>query len=265
MQPALQTSCAGNSYSRISSACATITNPALLTRTSSACTVKASTPAVWPPASSTYVGGSGVFSKPVPGAVSVRGPSNQISNLNFLPNQAATTYPILGSLLNYIGISTSLITGYPIDPATGVYPISATDQCNLQPLLWQPIISRDAGKGGVVGDQKMFIFADTGLTSPPNGSTPGLFEGFVSNSVAVDVGLQGAAGNALTIQDGAGQWSNSAGNMRNFIPFTTGESAYNAANAGNGQRYAIWPESSIIPLSGTTALYFAPIIYCNVN
>jgi len=244
----------------------TITNPALLSATPTACTTVA-TGAFWPPPAGASVnGGSGIFASPVPGAVSIRGPSSQQSDLRFLPNQPAAILPsLVSSILNFIGVQISLITGYPIDTSTGALALQVSQCALLQPLLFQPILSRDAGKGGVLGNQKMFIFADTGISSPPNASGPGMFEGFVSNSVAIDVGMQGAQGNALTIQDGAGLFNSPSGGQRGFIPLTTGEAAYNLQNEGNGQRYAIWPESSIIPLFGTTALFFAPIIYCNVN
>ena len=53
--------------------------------------------------------------------------------------------------------------------------------------------------------------------------------------------------------------------MRNFVPFTTGETAYNNAMNSLGFRYAIWPSSSLIPLTSTTAAVFAPIVFTNSN
>ena len=50
-----------------------------------------------------------------------------------------------------------------------------------------------------------------------------------------------------------------------LAPLTQGEQAYNQALQGNGQRYAVWPESSIIPLDATTGILYAPIVYDNVN
>jgi len=53
--------------------------------------------------------------------------------------------------------------------------------------------------------------------------------------------------------------------MRNFVPFTTGESYYNNAMNSLGFRYAIWPSSSLIPLTSTTAAVYAPIVFTNSN
>lgn len=135
----------------------------------------------------------------------------------------------------------------------------------MKPLKYNPLLSRDGGKGGNINGVNFFIFADTDIASPANGSTLGTFEGFVSNSVAVDVGLGPASGKALTIQDGAGEWCNNAGTMRGFIPMTTGEQKYNTLFETKGQRYAIWPETSIIPVTNDTAVMFAPIIYSDSN
>jgi len=46
---------------------------------------------------------------------------------------------------------------------------------------------------------------------------------------------------------------------------TEGEQSYNLAMQGNGQRYAVWPESSLIPLDAANAIMYAPIVYDNVN
>lgn len=169
-------------------------------------------------------------------------------------------------MANQIGPNANLITQYPLyTNGTGAFTLTPDMIANLAPVKYQPGLSRDGGKGGTLNGVKMFIFADTGISSPATSTTLGSFEGFVSNSVAVDVGMNGANGQALSIQDGISQWSNDAGTMRGFLPMTTGEQAYNSKNAGNGQRYAIWPESSIIPLTNTTAALYAPIIYTNVN
>jgi len=69
----------------------------------------------------------------------------------------------------------------------------------------------------------------------------------------------------LTLQDGIGQWSDDVGRMRGFSPLTEGEQSYNLAMQGNGQRYAVWPESSLIPLDAANAIMYAPIVYDNVN
>jgi len=61
------------------------------------------------------------------------------------------------------------------------------------------------------------------------------------------------------------QFANEKGTMRNFVPFTTGESYYNNLMIQSGFRYAIWPSSSLIPLTSTTAAVFAPIVFTNSN
>lgn len=67
------------------------------------------------------------------------------------------------------------------------------------------------------------------------------------------------------LQDGAGQWSDDVGRMRGLFALTEGEQSYNVAMQGNGQRYAIWAESSMISYNYTHALVYAPIVYDNVN
>ena len=53
--------------------------------------------------------------------------------------------------------------------------------------------------------------------------------------------------------------------MRGFSPLTAGEQGYNLAMQGNGERYAIWQESSLIPLGSQNSLLYAPIVYDNVD
>ena len=109
------------------------------------------------------------------------------------------------------------------------------------------------------------MFCDTGSYTTTTDTSNGNFLGFVSSSVAIDVGMNGLNGNPLTLQDGIGQWSDNTGRMRSLSPLTQGEEAYNQVMQGQGGRYAIWPESSLIPLDATTALIYAPIVYDNVN
>lgn len=52
--------------------------------------------------------------------------------------------------------------------------------------------------------------------------------------------------------------------MRNFIPFTTGEAAYNN-EIGGSQRFGIWPLSSLISYGKNSSLLYAPIIWTNAN
>jgi hypothetical protein len=128
-----------------------------------------------------------------------------------------------------------------------------------------PHLSRDGGKGGSLNGRDLFIFCDTGSYTTTTPNSNGNFLGFVSSSVATDDGKHGVFGNALSLVDGVGQWSDDAGRLRGFAPLTQGEESYNKIMQGQGQRYAIWPESSIIPLYGNVAIQIAPIVYDNVN
>lgn len=136
---------------------------------------------------------------------------------------------------------------------------------SLQPLKWNPLLSRDGGRGGVINGVRFFIFADTNIASPANGSQQGSFEGFVSNSVAIDVGLNAANGKPIMLQDGVGEWSNNVGTMRNWIPLTTGEQAYNQLYQTKGQRYAMWPTSSVTPITNDTSVMWSPMVYSDIN
>ena len=117
----------------------------------------------------------------------------------------------------------------------------------------------------MVNGEHLFIFCDTGSYSTTTATKNGNFLGFVSSSVATDVGMKGLSGGALNLQDGIGEWSDNSGRLRGFAPLTEGEMAYNQVLQGQGQRYAIWPESDIIPLDATTGIIYAPIVYDNVN
>ena len=222
--PPFSTSCApGNVYSVMTSACNAILSPSSSFATASAtvnpiCTTTAS----WTP----MVAKTKIV-VPTPSAVALHGPSVLQSNLFVVPNQyfwslqnPPPTLP--NSVTSQYSPNTALITNYPLY-LNGTGALTIQPGQTLQKLQYQPNLSRDAGKGGVLCGQKMFIFADTGISSPAIGGVPGSFQGFVSNSVATDVGLAGAQGKPLAIQDGIGEWSGTAGNMRGFIPLTQGE------------------------------------------
>lgn len=62
-----------------------------------------------------------------------------------------------------------------------------------------------------------------------------------------------SSGLPIAIQDPVGAMAGPKGASRGFIPLTMGEAAYN--NLHNGvSRYAVWPESGLIPLNPTTSL-----------
>lgn len=172
--------------------------------------------------------------------------------------------PPLDKSLYTIGANGDLSTKYGLSLDTGILPINGSNYLSLTQLTQIPHLSRDGGKGGYLNGQRIFIFCDTGSYGPPNGGL-GQFLGFVGSSVAIDWGFNGASGKALDLQDGIGQWSDSVGRMRGFVQLTDGEQAYNLKMQGQGYRYAVWPESSLIPLTVDTAILFAPIIYLVVD
>ena len=211
----------------------------------------------------TYASGDSIIVPKVAGS-HLQGPSQNTPSSQYLDIQAPAGITLATTLLT-TGVNGDLSTGYPISPDTGVLEVNVSTQSYLSSLTQSPHLSRDGGKGGMLNGEHLFVFCDTGSYSPPSSTVNGNFLGFVSSSVAVDVGMNGLNGQALDLQDGIGEWSDNVGRMRGFAPLTTGEEAYNEAVQGNGQRYAIWPESSIIPLNATTAIIYAPIVYDNVN
>ena len=211
----------------------------------------------------TYASGDSITVPEVAGS-HLQGPTHNAPSSQYLDIEAPKGITLAKTLLT-TGVNDDLSTAYAISPETGVLEVNSSTQSYLEPLTQSPHLSRDGGKGGMLNGEHLFIFCDTGSYSPPTSTVDGNFLGFVSSSVAVDVGMNGLSGKALNLQDGVGEWSDNVGRMRGFAPLTTGEVAYNQAVQGNGQRYAVWPESSIIPLDATTGIIYAPIVYDNVN
>lgn len=211
----------------------------------------------------TYASSDSIIPPKVAGS-HLQGPSHNAPSSQYFDIQEPAGITLAKTLLT-TGVNSDLSTGYPISSETGVLEVNTSTQSQLSSLTDTPHLSRDGGKGGMLNGEHLFIFCDTGSYSPPTSTANGNFLGFVSSSVAIDVGMNGLSGKALDLQDGVGEWSDNVGRMRGFAPLTTGEMAYNEALQGNGQRYAIWPESSIIPLDATTAIIYAPIVYDNVN
>ena len=211
----------------------------------------------------TYASGDTVVRPKVAGS-HLQGPSHNAPSSQYLDIEAPKGITLAKNLLK-TGVNGDLSTSYAISPGTGVLEVNGSTQPYLKPLTNTPHLSRDGGKGGMLNGENLFIFCDTGSYSPPTSTVDGDFLGFVSSSVAIDVGMNGLNGKALELLDGIGEWSDNVGRMRSFAPLTSGEVAYNEALQGNGQRYAIWPESSIIPLDATTGIIYAPIVYDNVN
>ena len=210
-----------------------------------------------------YASGSSVIAPKVVQS-HLHGPTENTPTKQYLDIAAPASITLPDNLLT-VGVNSDITTGYGLSPDTGILEINSSTQSYLSPLTEIPHLSRDGGKGGILNGEHLFIFCDTGSYSTTTSTKNGSFLGFVSSSVAIDVGMNGLQGDALSLEDGIGEWSDNAGRMRGFAPLTEGELAYNLAMQGQGHRYAIWPESSIIPLDATTGLIYAPIVYDNVN
>ena len=211
----------------------------------------------------TYASGSSIVT-PIVAQSHLHGPTRNTPSKQYLKIESPPSIKLASNILT-IGVNSDITTGYGLSAETGALEINSSTQSYLVPLTNTPHLSRDGGKGGMLNGEHLFIFCDTGSYSTTTATTNGNFLGFVSSSVAVDVGLNALNGDTLDLQDGIGQWSDDVGRMRGFAPLTEGEVAYNLAMQGQGQRYAVWPESSIIPLDSTTGLIYAPIVYDNVN
>ena len=211
----------------------------------------------------TYASGNSVIEPKVTSS-QLHGPTQNTPSQQYLDIKAPAGIKLDGSLLKQ-GVNGYITTGYSLSGQTGVLDVNTTTQSYLSPLTNTPHLSRDGGRGGMVNGEHLFIFCDTGSYSTTSATSNGQFLGFVSSSVAVDVGMNALSGKAIHLQDGIGEWSDGAGRMRGFAPLTEGEVAYNQVMQGHGQRYAVWPESDIIPLDATSGIVYAPIVYDNVN
>jgi len=120
------------------------------------------------------------------------------------------------------------------------------------------VIGRDNGKGGNICGNKIFLFADSYVTQPD-----GSFGGFVSNSVAVDKGMGPKTGDPIMLNDKIGGWADDSFLLRGFVPFTTAEASYNYNS--HGHRFAVWPETGLIPYNSDSALVYAPVEYIDMS
>ena len=214
----------------------------------------------------TYAKGSSVI-VPKVSSYKLHGPSVNTPSKQYvqLPKVLTQTLVTLATSLLTVGVNGDLSTNYDISVNTGYLDVNTSTQSYLTSITDTPHLSRDGGRGGVINGQHVFIFCDTGSYTTTTASSNGNFLGFTSSSIAIDVGMNGLSGKPLNLQDGIGAWSDNVGRQRSFSPLTRGEEAYNQVMQGMGQRYAIWPESAIIPLDATSALIYAPIVYDNVN
>jgi hypothetical protein len=151
---------------------------------------------------------------------------------------------------------TSLVsTNYALAALFGV--LNVTGQ-TLSIIPTSPVISRDGGRGGYINGDQIFVFCDTSTYVPSGGQVPLSFR---SNSVSVDQGRLATGGVAAVLTDPIGQWQNSTGTQRGFIPLTQGEDAYNIGMQAKGYRYAIWSGSSLIPYNCSTAVLYAQLVF----
>lgn len=162
------------------------------------------------------------------------------------------------------GINPDLASNYEIAGDTGTLMTSSV-RGDLADLSVVPHLSRDGGKGGAINGTNIFIFCDTAGFTTTNDTHNGSMVSFVSSSVATDSGTNGLYGRPLSLVDAIGEWQDDVGRLRGYAPMTTGEEAFNVALSGNGFRYAVWPETSLIPLNQTHSIQYASLVYDEVD
>ncbi|KIW50091.1 hypothetical protein PV05_11712 [Exophiala xenobiotica] len=191
--------------------------------------------------------------------VRILGSSTNKPTTQYVSHVPATPEKLASGIL-VPGINTDLITKYPVAGDTGVWcdediPLNL-DTANMKVV---PHMSRDGGKGGTINSTHIFVFCDT--ASFQIDGTSSQMVGFVSSSVATDDGMKALLGQPLDLVDNLGEWQDDVGRMRGFAPMTTGEESFNIALSGDGYRYAVWPESSLIPLNASHALLYPALVY----
>ncbi|KAK5418548.1 hypothetical protein LTR06_002298 [Exophiala xenobiotica] len=191
--------------------------------------------------------------------VKILGSSTNKPTTQYVSHVPASPEKLGGNIL-VPGINADLITKYPIAGDTGVWcdediPLDL-DTANMKVV---PHMSRDGGKGGTINSTHIFVFCDT--ASFQIDGTSNQMVGFVSSSVATDDGMKALLGQPLDLVDNLGEWQDDVGRMRGFAPMTTGEESFNIALSGDGYRYAVWPESSLIPLNASHALLYPALVY----
>ena len=198
------------------------------------------------------------FKTPQLSDIKLLGASTNKPTTQYLKHQMAQPIDLASNLLTP-GVNLDLIVNYPIAADTGSWTSVIAGDMPLEDLSDTPLLSRDGGKGGTINNSQLFIFCDTATYQSGN------MVSFVSSSVATDSGMNALDGNSLTLVDQIGEWQDDAGRMRGLAPMTTGEESFNIAVSGEGYRYAIWPESSLIPLNNTNGLLYASLVYDTVN
>ena len=192
--------------------------------------------------------------------VKILGSSTNKPTTQYVSHVPATPMKLATDLL-VPGLNTDLVTNYPIAGDTGCWTedqlSSAVEFSNMKAA---PRLSRDGGKGGIINGTHVFIFCDTAIFNPEQGMV-----GFVSSSVATDDGMKALFDEPLDLVDNIGEWQDDIGRMRGFAPMTIGEESFNIDLSGQGCRYAIWPESSLIPFNASHALLYPTLVYDVVN
>lgn len=120
-----------------------------------------------------------------------------------------------------------------------------------------PSYGMDGSPGGFVNGSSIFIFADTDATS-----SDGKWQGIWSNSVAVDIGMKAAPGQAPIIRQRTGSISGANGGLRHFVQPTVGEQAWfsSLGSKGYSGRVAIWSNSAITELRDGVAIQWTPLL-----
>lgn len=98
-----------------------------------------------------------------------------------------------------VGINSDLTTGYGLSPETGVLEVNNTTHSYLSPIKEATHLSRDRGKGEMINGEHLFVFCEIGSYSNTTSATNGDFLGFVSSSVANDIGMSGLNGGILKL------------------------------------------------------------------
>lgn len=195
--------------------------------------------------------------------VQLHGASKNNPTDQYIAHPPATPLKLESSVL-VPGINPDLTSEYQVAGDTGILTSSFLTP-SLDYLSVVPHLSRDGGKGGEINGSHIFIFCDTASFTTTNETHNGSMVSFVSSSVALDSGMNGLDGDALNLVDGIGEWQDDVGRLRGYAPMTTGEEAFNIALSGNGYRYAVWPETSFIPLNKTHSIQYASLVYDEVN
>jgi hypothetical protein len=190
------------------------------------------------------------------GNIKVLGSSTNKPTKQYVSHVPATPQKLASNLL-VPGLNADLITKYPIADDTGSWTEGQLPSgVKLSDMKVAPRMSRDGGKGGTINETHIFVFCDTASFSDEQGMV-----GFVSSSVATDDGMKALYDEPLDLVDNLGEWQDDVGRMRGFAPMTTGEESFNIDLSGKGYRYAVWPESSLIPFNASHALLYPALVY----